>query len=151
MKSAVTCVLSSTQDLIESRKASFELYGADFMLSDDMRWDDMRHETTWGETTWDDMKFDMRHETTWDMRRHKTTWGETTWEIRRHETTCVEMEQWEVDNSQICVERRESVYRLLNTETRTSAKFKWWWLDDGRWWTGILLLKGSTRFLDGKT
>ena len=37
MKAAVTCVLSSTQDLIESRKASFELYGADFMISDDMR------------------------------------------------------------------------------------------------------------------
>eukprot|EP00794_Sanderia_malayensis_P006215 gene6215-6931_t len=37
MKQAITYVLLSCQDSLEFRKNSFELFGADFMLSDDMR------------------------------------------------------------------------------------------------------------------
>jgi tubulin monoglycylase TTLL3/8 len=36
MKKALTCALLSVQDTVEDRKASFELFGADFLLTEDL-------------------------------------------------------------------------------------------------------------------
>jgi tubulin monoglycylase TTLL3/8 len=37
MKQAILCVLLCTQDQVEQRKTAFELYGADFMLTEDLQ------------------------------------------------------------------------------------------------------------------